>query len=163
SRVNPLWRKVCDRAGVPLKVHGLRHMAASLSFAQGARIEEVQEMLRHARSSTTRDIYVHVLKSVHTGTAARMDEIFRNAIGECGSPRMNCVRCWYPTRATTTMRVCLADERYELELCRKHADMLRLEMTTWTRVGTPCLEAHNGHPRYSPGETLRRRERVPVS
>jgi len=45
-------------------VHDLRHAAASLAFAAGASVKEVQAMLRHARQSATADIYVEVYDSV---------------------------------------------------------------------------------------------------
>lgn len=74
--VNRKWLDVCKDAGVRLlRVHDLRHGAASLAFAEGSSIKEVQEMLRHSRSSTTSDIYVHVLESVRQGTADTMDSI----------------------------------------------------------------------------------------
>jgi integrase len=80
--VNRAWAAVCKRAGVrPLRVHDLRHAAASLAFAAGASVKEVQAMLRHARQSTTADIYVEVYESVRRGTADRMDGVMRRLGG----------------------------------------------------------------------------------
>jgi site-specific recombinase XerD len=61
--------------------HDLRHAAASLVFAEGADLKEVQSMLRHTRLSTTADIYVNVFESVRKGTADRMDGVLRKIAG----------------------------------------------------------------------------------
>jgi integrase len=80
--VNRMWEKVCTNAGVrPLKVHDLRHAAATLAFAEGASIKEIQAQLRHARSWTTANIYVDVFESVRRGTADRMDGVLRRLAG----------------------------------------------------------------------------------
>lgn len=76
--VNRAWEALRDRAGVPgIRLHDLRHAAASMAFAEGASVKEVQAMLRHSRESTTSDLYVHVLESVRKGTADRMDGVLR--------------------------------------------------------------------------------------
>ena len=48
------------RAGVPgIRVHDLRHAAATLAFEAGASVKDVQAMLRHTRQATTADVYTH--------------------------------------------------------------------------------------------------------
>lgn len=79
--VNRAWTAVCDRAGVKVRLHDLRHAAASLAFEAGASIKEVQSMLRHSRQATTSDLYVHVFESVRRGTADRMDGVLRKLTG----------------------------------------------------------------------------------
>jgi integrase len=79
--VNRARDAVCTRAGTRCRVHDLRHAAASLAFAEGASVKEVQEMLRHSRESTTSNIYVHLLKSVRRGTADKMDGVLRRVTG----------------------------------------------------------------------------------
>lgn len=79
--VNRAWTAVCKRASVTMKLHDLRHLAASLAFAEGASIKEVQAMLRHSRQATTTDIYVHVFESVRQGTADKMDGVLRKIAG----------------------------------------------------------------------------------
>lgn len=79
--VNRDWDAVCQRAGVKVRLHDLRHAAASLAFQAGAELKEVQAMLRHTRLSTTSDIYVEVFDSVRRGTADRMDAVLRKISG----------------------------------------------------------------------------------
>jgi integrase len=79
--VNRAWDAVCKRAGVKVRLHDLRHAAASMAFAAGASIKEVQSMLRHTRQATTSDLYVHVYEEVRRGTADRMDGVLRKLGG----------------------------------------------------------------------------------
>lgn len=80
--VNRAWSAVCERAGVKgVRLHDLRHAAASLAFAEGADLKEVQALLRHTRLSTTADIYVNVVESVRRGTVEHMNEALRKIIG----------------------------------------------------------------------------------
>lgn len=80
--LNRSWTAVCARAGVEgIRPHDLRHAAASLAFAEGASIKQVQEMLRHSREATTSAIYVHLLESVKKGTADKMDGVLRRMTG----------------------------------------------------------------------------------
>jgi integrase len=80
--VNRSWTAVCERAGVQgVRLHDLRHAAASLAYEAGASLTEVQALLRHSRQSTTADIYVHVFESVRRGTADRMDGVLRRIGG----------------------------------------------------------------------------------
>jgi integrase len=79
--VNRAWEALRTRAGVPgIRLHDLRHAAASMAFAAGASVKEVQAMLRHSRESTTSDLYVHVFESVRRGTADRMDGVLRRIV-----------------------------------------------------------------------------------
>lgn len=79
--VNRDWDAVCTRAGVKIRLHDLRHAAASLAFQAGSDLKEVQAMLRHTRLATTADVYVEVFDSVRRGTADRMDEVLRKISG----------------------------------------------------------------------------------
>jgi integrase len=80
--LNRAWHAVCERAGVrPLRIHDLRHAAASFAYAAGADPKEIQAQLRHTRLSTTTDIYTAVFESVRKGTADRMDGVLRKLGG----------------------------------------------------------------------------------
>lgn len=48
--------------GITVTPHGLRHGFASVAFTAGLDVKEVQTLLGHAQSSTTMDIYVHVIE-----------------------------------------------------------------------------------------------------
>jgi len=62
-------------------VHDLRHAAATLAFAGGASLKEVQALLRHTRIGTTGDIYVDVFQETRRGTADIMDAAIRKLRG----------------------------------------------------------------------------------
>lgn len=80
--LNRSWSAVCARAGVrPLRIHDLRHAAASFAYAAGADPKEIQAQLRHSRLSTTLDVYTAVFESVKQGTADRMDGVLRRLGG----------------------------------------------------------------------------------
>ena len=80
--LNRSWHEVCARADVrPLRLHDLRHAAASFAYAAGADPKAIQAQLRHTRLSTTTDIYTAVFDSVKQGTADRMDGVLRRLGG----------------------------------------------------------------------------------
>jgi len=70
------------RAGVPaIRVHDLRHTAATLMLGQGVPVKVVSEMLGHADIATTLRIYAHVLPSMQDVAAGAMDRMFGNPTG----------------------------------------------------------------------------------
>ncbi|MDY6065299.1 MAG: site-specific integrase [Finegoldia sp.] len=61
SNLNILLKKYLKKAGLPdIRVHDLRHTTASLLFASGASMKEVQSILRHSNIQTTMNIYAHI-------------------------------------------------------------------------------------------------------
>jgi integrase len=56
------WKPAVKRAGLPadLKIHELRHTAASLLIAEGAGPKSVQAQLGHSTITTTFDVYGHL-------------------------------------------------------------------------------------------------------
>ena len=70
--VSRSWERVCERAGLDrhLRIHNLRHAAASFLLLQGADLRTVMEQLGHSRLATTSDVYVHVLDRLTTQEAA---------------------------------------------------------------------------------------------
>ncbi|MBL7487611.1 tyrosine-type recombinase/integrase [Frankia sp. AgB1.9] len=80
--VNRWWDAVCAQAGVRrVRVHDLRHTAATLLFRAGVDLNEIRALLRHTRIGTTADIYVDVLEDVRRGTARTMDGILTRLHG----------------------------------------------------------------------------------
>jgi len=56
------FRRLARRAGLEgLRLHDLRHLAASLMLGQGASVRAVAEVLGHRAPSMTLDVYSHVL------------------------------------------------------------------------------------------------------
>ena len=67
-----------ERAGLPhLRVHDLRHTAATILIAAGGSLPAAQELLRHATQSLTADLYAHVLDEQRRETADRIDRTMR--------------------------------------------------------------------------------------
>ena len=58
-----------------VRVHELRHTAASLAFLKGIPGKVVQEMLGHSHYSTTMDIYSHVDPGMHIEASEKMNEV----------------------------------------------------------------------------------------
>jgi integrase len=76
--VSRSWASLCTKAGVrKMRLHDLRHSAASFMFAAGVDLKLVQTMLRHSRLATTADVYAHVLDEVQHQAADRMDGVLR--------------------------------------------------------------------------------------
>ena len=70
--------KYAKLAGLPeIKVHSLRHSAASLLIDEGFDALEVSRRLGHRRVSTTLDIYSHLFPTKQAAIARRLDEIGR--------------------------------------------------------------------------------------
>ncbi|HZT67240.1 MAG TPA: site-specific integrase [Acidimicrobiales bacterium] len=63
----------CRQAGVPtIRIHDLRHTAATLALQAGAHPKLVQEMLGHARVAITLDLYSHTTPEMHREAAERL-------------------------------------------------------------------------------------------
>lgn len=69
-----VFRPAAEAAGLPdLRVHDLRHTAASLMIASGASIKEVQAALGHGSARMTLDLYGHRYEGHLADLTARMD------------------------------------------------------------------------------------------
>ena len=77
--------------GLPegFRYHDLRHYFASLLIASGSDVKEVQARLRHAKASTTLDVYGHLWPDRDDSTRAAVEAVFldhqeqgRNTAGE---------------------------------------------------------------------------------
>lgn len=70
------YRPLLERAGLPrIRFHELRHTAASIALANGVPTKIVSEMLGHASTSITDDIYAHVTPTMQRATAKMFDEV----------------------------------------------------------------------------------------
>ena len=53
----------------PVRVHDLRHTAASLLLAQGVAPRAIMEILSHSQISLTMDTYAHIMPTLHQDAA----------------------------------------------------------------------------------------------
>lgn len=60
-----------------IRIHDMRHTAASLMIAQKVEPKLVSETLGHTRIGTTYDIYGHLFEPMRREAADKMDEILR--------------------------------------------------------------------------------------
>lgn len=69
-----VWSRAVKMAGLePLRLHDLRHTAASLALASGMNMHEVAAQLGHANSSITATVYAHLLPSEVIRSSERYD------------------------------------------------------------------------------------------
>ncbi len=72
--VRRAFKAILKQAKLPhMRIHDLRHTAATLLLAQGVHPKVVQELLGHSQISLTMDTYSTVLPSVSREAAAKMD------------------------------------------------------------------------------------------
>ncbi len=73
-----VWKPACKASGMPegLRIHDLRHTAASLAVSAGANVKAVQRMLGHSTASQTLDRYSHLFTEDLEALADRLDEVF---------------------------------------------------------------------------------------
>ena len=65
-----------ERAGLPrIRLHDLRHTAATLLLARGIHPKIVSEMLGHTTVGITLDLYSHVTPTMHKAAARAIDDV----------------------------------------------------------------------------------------
>lgn len=78
-----VFRPATERAGLPdLRIHDLRHTAASLMIASRASIKDVQAALGHRSAKMTLDLYGHRYEGHLDDLAARMDQVLQGSSGD---------------------------------------------------------------------------------
>lgn len=77
-----VWRPACQASGMPdgLRIHDLRHTAASLLVSAGANVKVVQRHLGHSTATQTLDRYAHLFTEDLEAVADRLDQVW--AAGE---------------------------------------------------------------------------------
>lgn len=77
-----VFQPAAARAGVrDLRVHDLRHTAASLAIRSGADVKAVQRMLGHKSAAMTLDVYGHLWDQGLDDVAARMGRLIGSTSG----------------------------------------------------------------------------------
>ena len=74
---NRALKKSITQVGIErhIRVHDLRHTAASLALLKGIPGKVVQGMLGHSHYSTTMDMYSHVDQSLHREASQKMNAV----------------------------------------------------------------------------------------
>lgn len=71
------FHRLLKRARLPdIRVHDLRHTAATLHLQKGTHPKIVQEMLGHSTIALTLDTYSHVAPGLHATAARQLDSLF---------------------------------------------------------------------------------------
>jgi integrase len=74
------FKSVLKRADLPdIRLHDIRHTAATLLLSHNVNIKVVSEMLGHADIATTLRIYGHVLPTMQQSAADTMDRLFHKS------------------------------------------------------------------------------------
>jgi integrase len=80
TNLTPVLHRILKRAGLPrVRVHDLRHTAATLYLARGENPKIVQELLGHSTITLTLDTYSHVTPAIHAEAAKKMQVLFAEA------------------------------------------------------------------------------------
>lgn len=70
------YLQLVAKAGVPrIRIHDTRHTHVTLAVLAGAQLGAVSKRVGHARTSTTADLYAHVLPELHAEVAARINTV----------------------------------------------------------------------------------------
>lgn len=73
---NRVFKPACERLGIDVTPHDLRHTCASILINQGASIKLVQRWLGHASPVMTLEVYGHLFPNDLEGISAKMNELF---------------------------------------------------------------------------------------
>jgi integrase len=77
NMLNRSFAVVLEAAGLPrIRFHDLRHTAATLLLGKGIHPKVVSEMLGHANTSMTLDVYSHATPTMQRQAATAFDQIF---------------------------------------------------------------------------------------
>jgi len=80
--VRKSWKALSEVANIPsVRIHDLRHTAATLLLEQGVQPRVVMETLGHSQINLTLDTYSHVLPALQREAADRMDAALSGGSG----------------------------------------------------------------------------------
>jgi integrase len=81
NNVTRSFERLVILSGVPrIRVHDMRHGAASLLLRAGIPAKVVQEQLGHASIAITLDIYSHTVENMQDQAAAAMSAVLKKAL-----------------------------------------------------------------------------------
>jgi integrase len=114
AEVTERFHLLVEQAGLPpIRLHDLRHGAATLALAAGVEMKVVQAMLRHASITTTSDLYTEVLPELSRDAARKVALII---------PRVSSRRLGRVSGAQETI-VDSGDDRVEIAKCEVNGDV----------------------------------------
>ncbi len=74
------FTEILSIAGLPhIRIHDLRHTAATLLLTQGVHPRVVMDLLGHSQIAVTMNTYSHVVPALRKDTADKMDAILNTA------------------------------------------------------------------------------------
>ena len=74
------FHRLLEHAGLPrMRLHDLRHSAATILLGKGTHPKLVQELLGHSSIDITMDIYSHVLPSMQHDMMEKWDDFLRES------------------------------------------------------------------------------------
>jgi integrase len=80
GKVSDLFERLVEAAGLPpIRLHDLRHVAATLMLAAGVDVKVVSETLGHSDTRITRDIYQSVLDDLARDAAEKVVQLVPHA------------------------------------------------------------------------------------
>ena len=68
------WKNYCERYGVDITAHQLRHGYATMLFEAGIDIKDTQELMGHSDISLTRTVYTHIRDAHRADTAKKLNK-----------------------------------------------------------------------------------------
>ena len=76
ATLTQMLRRKAPKLGLPkIRLHDLRHGAATLMFAAGANAKTVSERLGHASTAFTMDVYAASMPALEEETAAKVADL----------------------------------------------------------------------------------------
>jgi integrase len=84
-----VWKPACEISGMPdgLRIHDMRHTAASLLVSSGANVKAVQRHLGHASAAMTLDRYSHLFTDDLEALADRLETTLSQANASSARPK----------------------------------------------------------------------------
>jgi integrase len=77
TAVSHAFRVAADGLGLPVRLHDLRHTAATLLLGAGVPLKIVSETLGHSSIAVTADVYAHLTPELRREAATAMDRALR--------------------------------------------------------------------------------------
>jgi len=79
------FKALLKRAGLPdIRVHDLRHSAATLLLSMGIHPKAVQELLGHSSIAVTMDVYSHAMPTLQKEAMAGLDRLLEGSLMRFG-------------------------------------------------------------------------------